>query len=1319
MQARLFSIKGVLAIMLTAAALLGLSTYLSSASEAIASQSNPISFSMDNLLSPDEGYDLPVQAGSPLFNPPDQQKAVARPPVDQAEAARAAAQAALSSEAVQQLTDIYRFETWMKEGGKTWAWGEAEPGMVITVTTDAGTWTSWNDENPECPGCFSLGQIGVLLPGDWIEVEATGGVGPYQITVPDPYLARSDTAAGKVVGQVGGWPNQVLEIYPYSWMGEEVREVTTAADGTFSIEIEDMPPDARGYIRWEEHRPEMLVVYHRHFIPVLPLIDINYGHNWLSGAYEPGYEVRIEVSEKGGQIDYWAETTSEPKEYWGDDPGWEAKWYEWQPWQPTFAPGQVVTVTVEDEHVSSLIVGEILGVVNTEADTISGTITAPGLVEPFHAVCAVWEEGGPGFDITVDPADGAYFCDFSSAGWDLLPGMDVGVHYQTPEGHWVFNAFEYPAPQLGVQFWGDNDPAEGGNYSLSVAYINSGSAPADDVILTAVLGDGLSYLADSSGLPVSGSGTSADPLVWQVSQLEPSEYWRSFHLFVEVTASAGESISATVELSTSSIYGGQDPNALDAGWEGQVVENSTQVNVGAWSNTGGPPPGATVLFSVNLCNNSPTGSTEVTLINTLSEELTLLNWYMQHTGWVEVARSEHSLELSRPTLPGGWCSMVWLEAQVDEQAEPGQEIFTQAEIFIDNDLDTEDNLSVNWDNVSSPEDAFVDLGIWPDWINGRFVPRGEIYMSFRLGNDGRLPVEDLVLALDLPPGVSFVSSHRGTPYGPVPAPPDLITADRVEWNIGLFKLGRARGFEVLLRVDKDLPPGSAHQIRASVPCSEGETNCKNNQYTWSIPISGYGSNLYVNTWNWRWDWKNKLEYEVRVKNIGTTLLESPCVEATYPESTTLDDRWFNHGPWVSVEHDPEERTLLYCLERLHPGETASAGYRVNLPDDMVEEEGLTFTNVVSGPVAGDVNPYDNVYITHSYTGPDMFIEGWLSEGTPDPGEEFVVTVRFGNKNFWPWNSSEESGSIIVVRLPEELEFLYATHPYQTGAEWAPLSHIDDMLLWAGQTLWADREWSFDLHLRAAGSVEGGQFLQVPLNVLSGSPNNIDPVPSNNSTVVNLVVEHPKFAISKWTLSPPIAGTDIIYYLDVDNSGNELATQVVIEDPLPAHLTYISGGELSEGVVRWSLAEFPAHTTTTVQFVGRLGCQAGQPVVNQNYRVAASDQGVATSFGQAVAITTAAPSINAQIEASALLIAPNSAITFSGNATTNGAALTYHWDFGDGSEAEDPETNHIYTQKGSYTVKLTAEDACGYKTERSVRVTVLDMLRQVYLPVVRR
>ena len=67
------------------------------------------------------------------------------------------------------------------------------------------------------------------------------------------------------------------------------------------------------------------------------------------------------------------------------------------------------------------------------------------------------------------------------------------------------------------------------------------------------------------------------------------------------------------------------------------------------------------------------------------------------------------------------------------------------------------------------------------------------------------------------------------------------------------------------------------------------------------------------------------------------------------------------------------------------------------------------------------------------------------------------------------------------------------------------------------------------------------------------------------------------------------------------------------------------------------------------------------------------------------------------------------VGFSGaGSDVEGDALTYHWDFGDGTSAEGADATHAYAEDGVYTAVLTVTDAHGAATTDARTVTVDDV-----------
>lgn len=78
---------------------------------------------------------------------------------------------------------------------------------------------------------------------------------------------------------------------------------------------------------------------------------------------------------------------------------------------------------------------------------------------------------------------------------------------------------------------------------------------------------------------------------------------------------------------------------------------------------------------------------------------------------------------------------------------------------------------------------------------------------------------------------------------------------------------------------------------------------------------------------------------------------------------------------------------------------------------------------------------------------------------------------------------------------------------------------------------------------------------------------------------------------------------------------------------------------------------------------------------------------------------------AVIEGSSVCAAGYESIYSAARSTDNVGVTAYHWDFGDGTNAETVQVNHAYQTAGTYTVSLTVWDAAGNEHTQTMTVTV--------------
>ncbi len=747
------------------------------------------------------------------------------------------------------MGEIRRVEFWIQPDNQVWLWGTAQPSSEVVIQTSRGDTLYGYTE--AINGNFGTDHSTLLLPGDSITVTAGEGIYPVTIDIPDVW-SSSDSATNTVSGHTGFPEQTMVEIN--AWWSGEMFTATTGLDGEFTKILPDIPPQGRGHIRFIKEFGETNVdaIFHRPFFDLEPFINTNYAHDWVESQYDVGYTVAITVTDESGNLKATAHGETSIIPWWGEaEPGFSTGYNVfWDGLTPDLQPFDHIYLDIGGRS-ADLRVGEITGELNLATDTLVGTLNASWLTFPVEGDCGVWIENGQGVGFTTDEL-GNFTCDFAGVE-DLLPGMDIGVGYNDQEKGRVYNVFNVPAPHLWINVEHQGEPAQGNNYAFLVHYNNDGWATANNVVITQTF-EGMTYLSDTSGFPHMGTGAMGDPVTWQVGDL-PVNHYTDSSFFVFVSIDDPTAVSTAVNISTIPVDYYQDEGSKhsESGLL-MVVENDSDLSINKWAWTWAPAPGQEFVYAVNTCNNGMASSSEVLMTDTLPLATTLVDWWGQYPGWEEVSSAAHELVVKRPSISGnGGCSEVYINVLLDAQAQPDEELINLARVGASSDVNPTNNEASMKHPVGSPD---YNLHLSTNWVQGKFVPGGEVSFEFNYSNWGSMPIPGTVITTTLPQGTEFIMAYTWDWSGWHLITDTIVGDGYVRWELGDFKNGYSSGLGVQLKIADDTPTGSSLVVENRIMGEATEYRYDDNILVYTELVNPNGPNLRVDKHtNWWWnDW---------------------------------------------------------------------------------------------------------------------------------------------------------------------------------------------------------------------------------------------------------------------------------------------------------------------------------------------------------------------------------------------------------------------------------------------------------------------------------
>jgi len=668
----------------------------------------------------------------------------------------------------------------------------------------------------------------------------------------------------------------------------------------------------------------------------------------------------------------------------------------------------------------------------------------------------------------------------------------------------------------------------GEELTYTLAYENLGKAAATGITLTDSLPSGVTFVSASNG------GSESGRLVtWNLRDILPGQ---KFSEFVKVEIDPGVVSGPLTNQATIT-----STNAFQSSLTGRATTNVRAGPVLTLNKTVDKPHAEadeTVRYTISYENTGTVYADSAALTDDVDGLLIL------PASIPNAVITDRKIVWDLGDLAPHATGSVTFDATVVAGAITGDAISNQALIEADNANSATADVSLTVENKPK---LIINKS-----ANSKSVrPGEEILYTIRYANIGTAPATDVVIEDALPGNTDLVAVPSGA----------RLQGTNLIWNIASIPPGSTNIYSQSVRlrakanaVDGDIVSNSVSITSSEIPAAQ----------TASVDVSIVTAVLAIEKTASvaKASPGDTVDYTIKVTNNGHTGASNLNIEDQLPPYMTLIS--------ASKPYAVSGRIIDWPIGPLAAGATASVTAKVQLGASIPDGSVLNNSVQARSTLASATDPNTPVKITSA---PDLTISKTVKPKQAKPGENVTYTIKYSNVG-----TDTATAVSLIDQFPADLDFVSAT----------------------GSKMPSGGFLSWDLGSIPTGSsgsiiVRATVKAGVPDNTAITNTSSIGEAPGASqlnpkSASATLTVDNkPRFVINKGLASPSlVAGQEAIYHIFIDNQGTADANNVVLEDVLPAELTFVGATGQDQPAVAgqkltWTFPSWKAGAASTIEY----------------------------------------------------------------------------------------------------------------------------------------